>query len=415
MGESNLIPSTCLFNGKKVEFKLNIGSFQNIIVFLDVNNISFLYTMQLDFTNIPLLLHGRGNSNNLLEYLANNTNDNSLIIKFINFFLMDIIDIRYLSNKKLNFHLNENVDWRNMSIEAYAPYVPPTTTTTSTSTSTSTTTSTTTSTSTTTTTSAPSNIVRKGPYIIYDGINTEMSIHWQNIQTSIDIIMWGTTLSYLDGSAFVSEYGSDHQHKYTITGLTLSTEYFYKVTINGINHFGSFISAPDESATTLKFLAYGDTRTNVSVHEAVAAEMGSFYTSEIDYKSLIISVGDLVENGAIDTVGGDWDTEWFTQSYPNIKSLLANSPIMNAVGNHEIDYYSTNIDTYYKKYFKYPYVADKYYTYTYGPAQFFVLDQYTTDYLSGSGSTQYNWLKAELSASTKSWKIVYYHQPGWFC
>ena len=39
-----------------------------------------------------------------------------------------------------------------------------------------------------------------------------------------------------------------------------------------------------------------------------------------------------------------------------------------------------------------------------------MLDQYTT---YTAGSTQYNWLKTDLAASTKKWKVVVLHEPGW--
>ena len=39
-----------------------------------------------------------------------------------------------------------------------------------------------------------------------------------------------------------------------------------------------------------------------------------------------------------------------------------------------------------------------------------MLDQYTS---YAPGSAQYNWLKADLAASTKTWKFVVFHEPGW--
>jgi hypothetical protein len=39
-----------------------------------------------------------------------------------------------------------------------------------------------------------------------------------------------------------------------------------------------------------------------------------------------------------------------------------------------------------------------------------MLDQYTS---YNAGSTQYNWLQADLAASTKTWKFIVLHEPGW--
>lgn len=69
-----------------VLFSLGIGSYQNIITFLQENNIFFLAEMELNFDLIPLSLHGKGISYNLLGYLANNSDDNKLILNFLRLF-----------------------------------------------------------------------------------------------------------------------------------------------------------------------------------------------------------------------------------------------------------------------------------------------------------------------------------------
>ena len=378
------IKSTCWFSEHEVKFKLETGIYQNIIDFLIINNISFLAEMKLDFTTIPINLHGKGNSRNLLDYISKNSENVVLIKSFLEYFMIQIAKIKY-NDKLIIFYFNLIDSWDNMQLSIFDPFIPTTTTT---------------------TTLFP--IIRKGPYIIYNDINTEMTIHWQNLETSTDNISWGTTTGYTNGSIINSEYGDDHQHKYTITGLTNNTKYYYKIDINGINHFGTFYSAPNNLTTSVKFIAYGDTRTNYSTHNALAAQI----TSDEDYNSLIISMGDLVEYGYEDSVGGVWDTEFFNQNMTNIKYMLANSPYMSAIGNHDIG-------EPFRKYFQYPFENDivldpfatnAYYTYNYGPIQFFVIDDYV-DY--DSGSTQYNWFVSELSASTKTWKIVYFHRPGW--
>ena len=131
---SNLVPAKCLYQGQWVNFNLIIGNFDNIIVFLNANNVAFLTTMELDFTSIPLVLHGRGRSRNLLEYLSNNNDNNSLISKFLNYFLSDIADIRYFSDKKINFNLSTNTKWQDTIFTVTGPYIPPITPTTTTTT-----------------------------------------------------------------------------------------------------------------------------------------------------------------------------------------------------------------------------------------------------------------------------------------
>lgn len=76
------IKSTCWYYEHIVHFKLKTGIYENIVVFLIDNKISFLTTMDLDFTNIPINLHGKGNSKNLLDYLSKNKENFILIYNF---------------------------------------------------------------------------------------------------------------------------------------------------------------------------------------------------------------------------------------------------------------------------------------------------------------------------------------------
>lgn len=113
--------SSCLFNGHRVKFILILGIYQNIITFLETNEISFLSTMELDFTQIPLILHGKGVSKNLLEYLSNNSSNSTLISKFLNYFI-GLINIKYSNNENLKFQFFENSNWQNMNLEIMTPY-----------------------------------------------------------------------------------------------------------------------------------------------------------------------------------------------------------------------------------------------------------------------------------------------------
>ena len=79
---------------------------------------------------------------------------------------------------------------------------------------------------------------------------------------------------------------------------------------------------------------------------------------------------------------------------------------MGCIGNHE------SSGTIYEKYRPYNFAAAPadYFSFDYGPVHVAVVDQYTT---YTSGSAQYNWLHTDLTNSTKLWKIIVLHQPGW--
>ena len=247
--------------------------------------------------------------------------------------------------------------------------------------------------------------LRKGPYLIYPGVNTQMTVLWQIDAVVTCNIAWGTSTSYSTGNANTNQYG-DYQHKYNITGLTPGTRYYYRVTIGSNNYTGSFNAAPASNATSVKFFMYGDTRTNGSSHNTVAGQMVSTYNADAAYRSMVLHAGDWV-NGDTEAY---WTDEWYNYSWTNIVNATASMPFMGAIGNHE----GSGTCPVFDKYRPFPFVAApaEYYSFDYGPVHVAVVDQYTS---YTSGSAQYNWLHTDLANSTKPWKIIVLHQPGWSC
>lgn len=128
----NLISTSAKFyhNNRWIKFRLNIGEYDNILDFLSKQNIYFLAEDKLDFTTIPTVLHGKGRSNNLLDYVSNNNDDPSLIFRFIDYFMSTLVDIRYSSGKRLNFSVSFSEMWQNMKMTVFSSYTPPIVTTT---------------------------------------------------------------------------------------------------------------------------------------------------------------------------------------------------------------------------------------------------------------------------------------------
>jgi hypothetical protein len=243
--------------------------------------------------------------------------------------------------------------------------------------------------------------VLKGPYLIYDGLdNTQMTVLWQLDGNQQCTIRWGPTQSY--GSSDVTSAYGDNQYSYTISGLTPGAKYYYQVDSVGS---GSFYAAPANNATSVKFLAYGDTRTYPADQDAVCAEMINTYTNiDSGSQTICLHVGDWVSNGNIEE---NWADEFFDPAYSNINRFQSEVALNGCVGNHEF-----SGGTLFDKYFPYPYATGSnfYWSFEYGPAYIAIVDQYTTSYISGSA--QYNWLKYELANTTKEWKFIVLHEPG---
>ncbi len=246
----------------------------------------------------------------------------------------------------------------------------------------------------------PANPLKKGPYLIYTGANTEMQVLWQVENTQNCTVEWGLDASYSTGSVQTSEYGSDHQHSYTISALTPDTKYYYRVYADANYHEGSFITAPDDSDTNVKFLAYGDTRSVPSDQDIVVGQMIGTYDLDPDFQTITLHVGDWI-NADSET---DWTDQFFPTIYDNLVQFKKEVPINGCRGNHE------GGGSIYSKYWPYPYESAFYWSFDYGPAHIAIVDQYVS---YTPGSAQYIWLENDLASSTKQWKFIVLHEPGW--
>jgi hypothetical protein len=267
--------------------------------------------------------------------------------------------------------------------------------------------------------------MRKGPYLYYPGDNTEMTVLWQLHEEPEPVVCtleWGTDETYSIGTVDSNEYGEDHQYKYTISGLTPGSKYYYRVTADAVVSEGTFYAAPPADATSLKFLAYGDTRSHPWLHDRVCAAMADSF--DMGFQTLALLSGDFVGSG---TKEEDWDIEYFggvgpgyyyddgndvdPNFYENTRNMLANLPLNACVGNHE-----ALSQTLFPKYWPYPFVDGFYWSFEYGPALFVIVDQYRSARLTDKGPKghgQLPWLENTLKNSDKEWKFIVLHAPGY--
>jgi len=255
--------------------------------------------------------------------------------------------------------------------------------------------------------------IRKGPYLIYTGVNTEMMVLWQVDVPQGCTLDWGTDPADLSESVTTTEIGSDHQHEYIIgsdieTPLAPGTKYYYKVTVSGESYMGSFTTAPAVNADNVKLLVFGDTRADAGLvpynYDLVCEAMNTFIADNPDYQTITFLVGDWINN---DTEN-DWQNMFFNRLLSNALELHANMPINGCVGNHDMN---VNFGAVYEKYYPYPYEAGgRYWSFDYGPVHIAIVDQYT-DY--STDSEQLTWLANDLADSTALWKFIVIHEPGW--
>ncbi len=253
--------------------------------------------------------------------------------------------------------------------------------------------------------------VKKGPYLIYDGNNTEMTVLWQLDCNVTCTLQWGPNTTY-PNDVNTTEYTTDHLHKYTITSLTPGSKYYYRLQVPpDACHPGTFWTAPDVNATDVKFLAYGDTRAddgNIPYdHNNVCSAM----LEDSNYLTFTLHTGDWVYDGNSES---DWDTMYFNRSLYKAVEMQANLPVQGSTGNHEV---SDGNAVAYEKYWPYFYEPNgRYWSFDYGPAHVAVLDQYAegtypTD--NNTGAEQLAWLEADLNSTSAPWKFIVLHEPGY--
>jgi len=289
----------------------------------------------------------------------------------------------------------------------------------------------------------------KSPYLIYPGVNTQMEVLWQDSASQTDTLSWysDSGLTQLVGSASVPSNGvavptslpadstvtlaalqsalqndqnnqkANNQHMYTITGLTPDTKYYYLLSNGATNYAtGSFITAPSDSATHVKFLGMGDSRSQPFALDNVMQEMRHAYTGptaiDPEYQRFCIHNGDWVSSDG----DSNWTSEWFDPTKTDIVTFTGNTPINGCKGNHDN---ASGYGVFFAKYFPYPYHSmtgkagttnsfnNLYYSYDYGPVHFTVVDEYST---FTPGSAQYNWIVSDLASTSKPWKIVLLHE-----
>ena len=189
--------------------------------------------------------------------------------------------------------------------------------------------------------------------------------------------------------------GSEAIETVRIEGLEPQTTYFYRVLRVGAG--GEFLASPVMSFQTAvkddmpwALGVIGDTQRNPEVTRRCAEGLYGLRPN------MIIHCGDVVDDGFA-------KNQWVKDLFEPMSKLLGHVPMFPVIGNHENDAH------FYYDYFNLP-KPEYWYTFTYGNAQFFMVD---TNRDTKPGSEQYKWLEAELAKSTATWKFAVHHHPCW--
>lgn len=233
------------------------------------------------------------------------------------------------------------------------------------------------------------------PYLQF-GTDSSMVVLWETPMAGTSEIRYGESRlgdETPNLSQRVALDGERTMHEIVLTGLKPATKYFWQAisTFSDGSRLASeaytFRTTVDDSAA-FAFVLYGDTQNNPEVWGKLA-ELGW-----LERPNFGILAGDLVDRGG-------HLPDWLVDFFPPGHVFMSRYPLYTVLGNHEDDH------AYYYQYMHNP-PPEYYYTFTYGNAQFFMID---TNRDVTEGSEQYNWLEWQLARSTATWKFVVHHHP----
>ena len=240
----------------------------------------------------------------------------------------------------------------------------------------------------------------RGPYLQWVRPNA-ITIMWETVDEVNSIVEYGPTAVY--GST-ATDCDSTARHEVTLTGLNAYTVYHYRVRSSSqvFSEDRTFKTAAAAGQSTLSFAVLGDTQSGIPPghfdrykDSADKDHPHSAALIETLRPDFFLHAGDLVFDGS-DLAA--WDD--FFKFEGNLMSRIT---IFPTLGESEGAHYN------YFRIFHLP-NNERWYSFDYGKAHFVCL-QIDGFGDATPGSEQYRWLESDLAATTKPWKIAFFHYP----
>lgn len=265
----------------------------------------------------------------------------------------------------------------------------------------------------------------RGPYLQM-GTQTGATIRWRTDLACIGQVTYGLSPGNLTST--VRETAATSEHELRLTGLTPGSQYFYSIgTPTQVLQQGSdnylLTAPPTDTKRKIRVTSFGDcgmtTNNQANVRNAFLSFRGNVPTN------LWMLIGD----NSYDGDDPAYQTNFFE---PYQTNLMKNAMLYSIPGNHDYSnspLLASNHNIPYFSIFSLPIQAEaggvasgteEWYSFDYGPIHFVMLDGYGQRVVNESSIRFYAdtvnhpqvvWLKQDLAATTKKWKIVYMHFP----
>lgn len=247
--------------------------------------------------------------------------------------------------------------------------------------------------------------VTRGPYLQM-ATPSGISIRWRTDTATNSRVKLGTVQGSL--TTIVDEPGTRTEHEVEVSGLMPNTMYYYSVgssaqEMSG-NDANTYFKTPPTVGTrqAFRFWVLGDpghgSTGQAQVRDAFVNYNGSTHVDQM------ILLGDNAYNSGTDA---EFQSKFFAY-YPNQLRKMA---MWSTRGNHESDpaYYQIHTFPTNGEAGGVPSGSEAYYSYDWGNIHFIVLDSYVTN--RAVGQAMYNWLEADLQATSQEWIVAYWHHP----
>jgi purple acid phosphatase-like protein/calcineurin-like phosphoesterase family protein/flagellar hook capping protein FlgD len=224
---------------------------------------------------------------------------------------------------------------------------------------------------------------------------TSALIAWQTDAAAGGTVSYGTNPQSL--TSVQSHPGTTANHSVPLTGLSPGTTYFYSAESGGVaSPVYSFRTAPG-SGGPFRFVAFGDLGRATPEQKAVAARVDSLDAD------LGILTGDIIYEAG--------EAANFTPQYFDIyRPTIARAPYYPCLGNHDTG--TSNGQPYLDAFYlpsNNPAATERYYSFDYANAHFVSIECSVQG--ASPGASMLSWLDADLAATTKLWKFVFFHIP----
>ncbi len=233
--------------------------------------------------------------------------------------------------------------------------------------------------------------VLKGPYLIEPG-KTTLLIRWEIDKKSEYVIEYGLTSKKTKQVNLIYRGTKNNAHLYEakLTDLRPNSVYSYRLVSPG-NKTWFRTSTYADNQENLTFVAMGDSRSNPEIFANIMSASGGANPD------LIISMGDLVENG------GKYK-QWNDFYFSVIHGIGESTPIVSTLGDHEGEGDDGELFRYFLRDDQ-P-VDKQWFSFDYGSAHFISLD-----YRHPDSKEMIDWFIKDITSSSKKWNFVYMHRP----